>query len=293
MSDIENILVAVGRFPQDEVLLARAAEIASMHGAKLTVAHVLEDYSRHGSAAADFALLHSLLLEDARQDIEAAVSRQVADSVETDIRIETGLPAACLIDLSNTLKPALTVMRAHHADSILKKIIGSTTDRVLRATGAPVLVVKRAAKSAYQRVLAATDTSETSTAAIDDVAALFPAIRLDLVHVVQVPHQFESVMLRAGYGETALSAHRDALMRKAWDYMETMSEKLGDRPLPGSASVIEGSPADTIVKMTRSADVQLIALGPGSTNVLQRALLGSVTRRVLRSASCDVLVCPP
>jgi len=33
-------------------------------------------------------------------------------------------------------------------------------------------------------------------------------------------------------------------------------------------------------------------LGPGSPDLIRRALLGSVTRRVLQTAACDVLICP-
>ncbi|WP_442885676.1 universal stress protein [Amaricoccus sp.] len=39
--------------------------------------------------------------------------------------------------------------------------------------------------------------------------------------------------------------------------------------------------------------MNLIALGPGRASLIRRAFIGSVTRRVLRDAACDVLICHP
>lgn len=198
-----------------------------------------------------------------------------------------------MIELTNEIRADLVVMRAHQGDSILEKIIGSTTDRVIRATSAPVLVVKRPATQAYQRIVVATDTSDKSGAAVVFVATLFPLTGLQLVHVVQIPPQFEEAMRRAGSGQASVAAHRDALIRKAKVYMRDMSKRLANRPLRSATRVIVGNPAKSLVQATRSPKVNLIALGPGSTSLIRRALLGSVTQRVLRDAACDILIYRP
>jgi universal stress protein G len=50
-----------------------------------------------------------------------------------------------------------------------------------------------------------------------------------------------------------------------------------------------GEPADELVAKARELDADLIVIGRRSRNPL-RALLGSVSARVIRQAHCDVLV---
>lgn len=293
MNQIRNVLAAVGQFPQDDPVLARAAEIARAHRARLTIVHVIDGFTGFDLAPADLGLVQHQVRLIARESVEAAVARQEAGVPEIDIRIETGSPSLRLIELTNEISADLVVMRAHQVDSIVEKIIGSTTDRVIRANCAPVLVVKRPVTQAYQRIVLATDTSVKSGGAVAFVAALCPLAGLHLIHVVQIPPQFEEAMLRAGSSQATIAAHRDALIRKAKAYMRDMSEGLANRPVRSATRVVVGNPAKSLVRATRSPKVNLIALDPGSNSLIRRALLGSVTQRVLRDAACDVLVYRP
>lgn len=293
MDQIRNILAAVSQFPQDGPVLARAAEIAHAHRARLTIVHVVDSFSRFSLASADLTLIQHQVQLVARESVEAAVARQEVGVPEMDIRIEIGSPSLRLIEVANELSADLIVMRAHQGDSILEKIIGSTTDRVIRASRAPVLVVKRPVTQAYQGVVVATDASGESAAAVAFVAALFPLTGLNLLHVVHIPPQFEAVMWRAGYGQASVTGHRDAMIRNAKADMREMSEKLANRPVQSKTRVVVGDPATSLVQATRSPKVDLIVLDPGSTGMIRRALFGSVTRRVLQSAACDVLICRP
>ena len=209
---------------------------------------------------------------------------------EIDIRIETGSPPLRLIKLIDEVNADLVVMRAHQSDSILAKIIGSTTDRVIRAACAPVLVVKRPVMQTYQRVVVAIETSDDSGAVVPFVAALFPLAGLHLIHVVQIPPQFEVAMLHSGTGQS-VAAHRDALIRKAKDSLRELSKRLAHRPTRSTTRVMVGDPAPSLIRATWSPKVDLVVLGPGGTGMIRRALLGSVTQRLLRSAACDVLIC--
>lgn len=293
MGKVTKILAAVGQFPQDDLVLRRAAEIARAHQAGLTVAYVIDRLTAFDSASTDLERIHHQLRLMAYEDVKAAVARQNVSVSEIDIRIEAGSPAPRLVELSNEIGSDLVVMRAHQRESVVEKIIGSTTDRVIRAANVPVLVAKRPPRQAYQRVVVATETSAESAAAVAFVAALFPSAGLHLIHVVQIPLQFETAMLRAGAGQAGVAAHRHALTREAKAYMREMSEMLANRPVPCKTRVVVGAPAKLIVQATWSPKVDLVVVGPGSTSVIQQALLGSVTRRVLRAAACDVLVWRP
>lgn len=294
MDQVRSIVAAVGQFPQDDPVLARAAEIARAHQAKLTIVHIIESLTGFDYASMDLRRIQHQMRLDARENVETAVAKQVVGVAEIDVRIETGSPFLRLIELIDEISADLVVMRAHQRDSILEKIVGSTTDRVIRASCAPVLVIKRPVKQTYQRVVVATDTPDESATAVVFVAALFPLTELHLVHVVQIPPQFEAAMLRAGSDQASIAAHRDVLVHKAKAYMRDMSEQLANRPIRSTTRVALGDPAKVLVQATWSPKVDLIVLGGGNTTgLIRRALLGSVTRRVLRTAACDVLVIRP
>lgn len=290
MDRTRNILAAVGHCPQDDPVLLRAAEIASANRARLTIVHIIDSLTGFDFTSADLRRIQHQMRLEARENVETAVAKQVSGVAAIDIRIEIGTPSLRLIKLAEEISADLVVMRAHQSDSILEKIIGSTTDRVIRASSAPVLVVKRPVTQAYQRVVVSIDTSDDSGAVVPFLAALLPMAGLHLIHVVQIPPQIETAMLHAGAGQSVAS-HRDALVRKAKDCLRDMSERLTDRPLRSATRVVVGDPAISLVRATWNPKVDLIALGPGSTGMIRQALLGSVTRWVLRSAACDVLIC--
>ncbi|MCC7414243.1 MAG: universal stress protein [Gammaproteobacteria bacterium] len=293
MSQARNILAAVGKFPQDEPVLARAAEIARAHQARLTIVHVIDDFSGLELAPADLSLIQYQVQLGARKSVEAALARQDVDVPEIDIRIEIGSPYQRVIELTNEINADLVVMRAHQGDSILAKIIGSTTDRVIRTTCAPVLVVKRPVTRAYHGVVVGIEMSDDSAAVVPFVAALLPLAGLHLIHVVQILPPFEAAMLRAGSGQAGIAAHRVALIRKAKARMRDMSKRLTNRPIRSATRVVVGDPATSLVRATWSPQADLIVLDRRRTGRIRRALLGSVTQRVLRTAACDVLIfCP-
>jgi nucleotide-binding universal stress UspA family protein len=194
-----------------------------------------------------------------------------------------------LIEVANEIDADLIVIGAHQGDSILEKIIGSTTDRVIRASHTPVLVVKRPVEKAYQQIVVAIDTAGDFDALAPSVNALFPAAGLSLIHVVQIPPQFEAAMLRSGSGES-IGVHRDALVDNAKSALRQIAQTLKNFPIRITTKAVVGNPATLLVRATWSPKVDLIVLGPSDRSTGWRALLGSVTRRVLKTATCDVLI---
>jgi nucleotide-binding universal stress UspA family protein len=57
--------------------------------------------------------------------------------------------------------------------------------------------------------------------------------------------------------------------------------------------IVGGAPVSTILEQATSSGVDLIVMGTHGTSGFQHLLLGSVTEKVLRKASCPVLTVPP
>lgn len=62
-------------------------------------------------------------------------------------------------------------------------------------------------------------------------------------------------------------------------------------PRAVTTGVLHGNPAGAPTHAAQTPGVDVIAVGPGRAGLIQRAFIGSVTRRLLRDAPCDVLVC--
>ncbi|MDV6329040.1 universal stress protein, partial [Idiomarina sp. Sol25] len=86
------------------------------------------------------------------------------------------------------------------------------------------------------------------------------------------------------YRLTRVATARDELSTFARDEVGTDNS---------TTNVLEGDPGPALVRLARSKSVDLLALGPHGRGVVLQTLLGSVTQRVLREASCDVLVARP
>ncbi|WP_415183268.1 universal stress protein [Phaeovulum sp.] len=283
-----GVLAAVGQLPQDEAVLARAIEVAADSGVSLTVVHVL-DVAMTDWMAPDVTTLRHQAELSVRDDIVAALARLGADESAT-VLIEVGTPSARLLEVCEERRPGLIVMRAHENPRIVEKLLGSTTDRVIHLARAPVLVIKRPVERPYRRALVATDGTDEAALAMSFVANALPKAVLYLVQAVHIPQQLKSAMLRAGEGQGAITAHREAMEQRAADYLHGLARGL-DRAQPAvTTRVLSGDPAFCLVRATRSPKVDVMVVGPGRTNIIRRALIGSVTRKLIRDAACDVLV---
>lgn len=63
-----------------------------------------------------------------------------------------------------------------------------------------------------------------------------------------------------------------------------------DPTIPVRHVFLEGDPAEEIVRYSRDAGIDLIVMGTHGRTGVERLLMGSVAERVLRDASCSVLV---
>lgn len=283
------ILAAIGRLPQDTAVMQRAIEVTAASGAKLQIVHVL-DLPKDAGELDDMTSFLGQAAFAARDRIELALAELGANPADVKLQILSGSHAIALIDFCRKLSPDLIVMRAHHKVKWKEKILGSTTDRVIAAAQTPVLVVKRSAKTPYERVVLATNGTDSASDTSQFVSALLPGVKLTLVQAVQIPPQLKEAMLRVGSRKGELKALRKKLENAAKGHLRALTAKAG---LNLSSKVLKGDPAKVLTQTSGDKNVDLMVLGQGHASLVQRAFIGSVSRRLLRDASCDVLIwCP-
>lgn len=281
-----RIIAAIDRFPEDDAVLLRGSEVATRHGVALTIVHVV-DLPDHSASAARITTFCRQAEFAARDRIEAALLRQGIDPAKVKICVETGAPSEELIEICKVLVPMLVVMRAHHKPWIDKRPLGSTTEKMIAVSHAPVLIVKPTVGKRYDRVLLAIDGPDAAPTALSLVTALLPGAKAHMVQAVAVAPQLEQAMLRVGLARSDLTTHHDMLAQDAAVRLGSLAAGLRPRP---TWQVLRGNAAQELARATHAPDVDLIGLGPYHSGLLSRVFIGSVTRRLLRDAGCDVLI---
>lgn len=94
-------------------------------------------------------------------------------------------------------------------------------------------------------------------------------------------------MLRIGSRKGEVKALPKRLVNDAKDHIRTLTAQAG---LNLSLKVLKGDPAKVPTQMSGDKNVDLVVLGQSRANLVQRAFIGSVSRRLLWDASCDVLI---
>ncbi len=129
----------MGRSTED--LLQRAVQIASEHGAALTLFHACDIGAR------DDAQGRKLIVgakETLRQKIR---SLSLPDKIAATVRVAAGKPFVELIRAAREEESDLVVVGAHGKHFLKSLLLGTTAEKVVRKGERPVLVVKRATRS--------------------------------------------------------------------------------------------------------------------------------------------------
>lgn len=182
----------------------------------------------------------------------------------------------------------LLVLGARGGSPMREWVLGSTTERLLRKTRRPMLVVKQMAHESYRRVLVPVDFSARSLDALRIARAVAPLADLILVHAFEVP--FEGKLRYAGVDESALTALRVTAKREAVEKMNALVHAAGLSGAPLRRIVLHGDAPAILLTQEQEQDCDLIVIGKRGLGMLEEMLLGSVTKHILTQSVGDVLV---
>ena len=134
------------------------------------------------------------------------------------------------------------------------------------------------------RILIATDGSPGSLVAAEEGVRLAKALGADVTFVA-VAHAPLPV-LGEPYYQRALSENLGTMrtaLAKTTPYAE-------ERHVKYETELLEGSPAEVVLEIARSRDVDLIVVGSRGLGTVRGALLGSVSSEIVHHADRPVLV---
>ena len=274
--------------------LRYAGAVAAHLGARLTLLAVTDPLL----AEADQLEGPAHLADDTARELERFFAETFAGPhgiADVNLEVTSGKAAPEILRVSREQGCDLIVMSSHGATGFRKLFFGSTTERVLRETTAPVLVTSgndpgpeklEDVPRLIRRVLAPVDLTAATSHQLDVARGLAETIPVPLLllNVVEPVRAISTAQLRL--------AKIDAERRyRAERQLDDAIERLPPSIKP-EALVVYGEPAEEIAKVATDRDAGLIVMGLHASPVLGPRM-GSVTYRVLCLAHRLVLAVPP
>jgi nucleotide-binding universal stress UspA family protein len=231
--------------------------------------------------------------EQARAVVEKAAAKLRADEGSRQFNITTevisGSPKGVILQDAEAFSADLIAVGSHGHGMLDRFLLGSVSQAVALHAKCSVEIV-RSPKSGPEamRILIATDGSEQSESAVDEIARQhFPAdTEVRVISVVEPPNVGEGVDMNF-YVEIDKTA-RDrahAAVEKAAAKLRANEE---NPQLKITTEVISGSPKGVILEDAERFGADLIVVGSHGHGMLDRFLLGSVSQAVALHAKCSV-----
>ena len=184
----------------------------------------------------------------------------------------------------------LIVIGSHGRSGWQRLLLGSVTEKVLRASRCPVMVVPPHATSTaassdrpFARILCPVDFSCDAIAALSRATELAcrAGSTVTVLDVIDVPAALYEM---PGFDIATYRSDAVAKSRKR------LSELIPERTARALDVVVaEGRPDQEILRVAAEREIDLIVMGVSSRRAVDLAVFGSTTHRVLRGASCPVL----
>jgi nucleotide-binding universal stress UspA family protein len=229
---------------------------------------------------------------NARAFVEDAARRVEGGQRKTDTEVLSGRPSDTIAAEAVRWGADIVVAGARGHGTLEQILVGSVTTELLDRLRVPLLIARDAG---LEKVLVATDASETSAEAMAFVATspLFARSRFRF-RVVSV----EPTLMPWWTGMTpmdtaaapSLAENLEAGVQVAQQATDAGVRRLRDAGREADGEVRQGQPAAGIVDAARAWGANLIVVGSHGRTGLAGLLLGGTARSIASSAPCSVLV---
>ncbi len=199
--------------------------------------------------------------------------------------IRAGTPYIEILDFEEKNKFDLIVLGAKGHTKFERLFLGTTGEKVTRKAKCPVLTVHQTPRDfQIKKILLPIDFSAISYEILPTISAIADKFNseIDLLHVVETGHHIDKTSQEEEYR-----------------YFEKIKERLSEEwELPEKFSSIEcrkfirhhsGSAGYGVLEFAQDWGVDLIAMTTHGRSGFSKALLGSVTEKVIKIATCPVL----
>jgi nucleotide-binding universal stress UspA family protein len=289
---IRHIVAATDLSTAAEHAAYRAARLAVESGAALLLVHVVSKngLDRLATLMPDFVVMDSGRIEEAiRRDVESlALTLRQHVGVSPEVFVTSGAVLDEITTCADRRNADLLVLGAQGKERLRDWLLGSTTERLLRRTRRPALIVKQKPTAPYRRILVPVDFSAHAAAALRMARTVAPEAELVLAHIAEIP--FAGKLENAGVSKGVM---RELQQRSELQARAAMDDFVRQAELGSVLTqrvIRQGDVPTIIAELETQLDCDLVVMGKRGLSLTDELLLGSVTRHVLARSHCDVLV---
>jgi nucleotide-binding universal stress UspA family protein len=276
---MSEIIIGVDGTERGEDALVFGRQLAAFTGARMVLANVFPYEDLRGRAT---SIAYRETLREASEEVLDAIRDRYELQAPTRPLASTSA-ARALHELAEMDGAALIVVGSSHVGSARRVLPGSTGEHLLHGSPCAVAVVPKGYRAtehvAPKRIGVAIDGSDEAMAALHGAAALARAFGAEL----EVIRAFAPYVAPV---DAEMLADLEVTARTQLDE----AVKALPPTIPAGRVFVERDPATLIVE--RSRDLDLLVMGSRGYGPLRAVLLGGVSGRVIRDASCPVVVVP-
>ena len=313
MKALNHVLYYVDSEEPDFVLLERVVASAKMHGARLTVAAVVEQGGRSAVPLAgkivDPLALEGELVAARNQQLTKALETVDLGDVETDITVLAGHPVRAILEEVQWRGVDFLVKVPAPSHGLRQWLFGSIDMQLMRCCPCPMAVARPRTREGAHRAVACLDYDGDDGARrglndrILDSAVLAQAGEHSEIFVLHAWDLYGYSLLAQGRGKLPPERLREAVVRERvarqkWfetriaDHRATLDKEQAARFDP-KLELVRGDAHQVIPQRVKELGADLVGLGTASRAGVSGLLIGNTAEEILVRVDCSVVVHKP
>lgn len=275
-----------------EAAARRGFDLAAQLEASVHIVSVADSSLATGTGySGDSASIRARLRDQATARTASLQEDAEERGLDTTAVVREGIPAKEIVDYADEQGLDAIVLGTSGRGGVVRAVVGSVADKVVRTSTVPVLTLNQATiddgEGSIDSILLPTDGSEPAEAAAARGVDL--AEQLDAtVHCFSVADETVAGELDALVPDRN-GGSADSLTDKADDNVERVAATATDCDVDCVSATATGDPAEEIVAYADEQDLDMIVIGSHGRGGFRRAVVGSVTDEVIRTANVPVL----
>lgn len=274
-----------------EAIIPYVGRFASTLGAELVLFSALDaDLDRDEEALKQAT-------ENARNYHQEVQTRY---SVSALSEIKSGEPYKVIVDAQIESKCDLVAMSTHGRTGIMRGVLGSVSDRVMRLTDVPVLLFSppgasqasaRPTSPDVKTLIVPLDGSPLSEEVVPYVEQLATNLSANIILLQSVSVRIADDIFGGGYAVDP-SLIEGELIKQAESYLTSVTNKLSGKGIEVQWRVLLDTALTAIVDVAQNTPNSLVTMCTRGQSGVTRLIVGSVTASVVRECGNPILVVP-
>lgn len=300
---IKNIVVGFDFSKQATQALQAALSIASKTEAVVHVmtalpGHIEPQVLKAAKTGAvpqrDQIFPREALMQNLEGRVKTVVDGLEHGQVRVECEVSADKPFAALKDLCTLHHADLLVVGNSGMDALQRFFVGSTSQKLVRKSRWPVMVVKEEQAWPPKNIVCPVDLSDASRRALGWAAELAGLVGAKL-HILTVREILPTYYTELyGFGYEGLSPEAESQARKvAKEQLEEFCDIADLTSIEWDTHVMSGRVDECISQLVKKTGSELLCMGSVGRNGVENILIGNTAERMLRHLPCSMLTVKP